>query len=385
MHKSWRLLPEGEGWVAYVWLIYLLNLPLVLIFTSDTAARDWVWVGVFVAAFLPLYFLSFWAAGRRLLAVVAATVALAFVAVPLSPGANVFFIYAAGAAGGFARTKHGVMVVAGVFVATLLHALFSFAVLGWNLESLLYVYLPPLIFVPVIGAVNLFYAAQAQQNAKLRLAQAEVERLAKVAERERIARDLHDLLGHTLSVITLKSELAAKLIGRDADRAAAEIRDVERISRDALSEVRSAVRGYRQDLATAFASAKLMAEAADMTFCEETASVTLSAAEESVLAFALLEAVTNVVRHSGAARCDVRLFAVDEGTAREVCLEVRDDGVGNAFGYQHEGSGLSGMRERLGAMGGRLEHGTQNGTCLRVYLPRQTKPKTERVAEPELA
>ena len=298
--KTWRLLPENEGWVAYVWLIYLLNLPLVLLFMTDRTWLDWLWLGVAVAAFLPLYFASFWVRGARLLAVVALIVTLAFASIPLSPGANVFFIYAAGAVGGFARLKRGAWVLAGVFAATLLHGLFAFWGLGWDLMSLLYIYAPPLVFVPVIGAVNLFYASQSRHNAELRLAQEEVAQLAKLAERERIARDLHDLLGHTLSVITLKSELAAKLIGRDADKAAAEMRDVERISRDALAEVRRAVQGYRaQGFAATLVSARMMLEAADIAFDYAAEPVTFTPEQENALAFALREAVTNVVRHSG--------------------------------------------------------------------------------------
>ena len=391
--KTWRLLPEDEGWVAYVWLVYLLNLPLVLFFMPDRAWLDWVWLSVAVAAFLPLYFVSFWVTGARLLAVVALIVVLAWIAVPLSPGSSVFFVYAAGAVGGFAKLKRGVGVLAGVFVATLLHALFAFLVLGWGLEGLLYVYAPPLIFVPVIGAVNLFYASQSQHNATLRLAQEEVERLAKVAERERIARDLHDLLGHTLSVITLKSELAAKLLARDVDKAAAEIRDVECISREALAEVRRAVRGYRaQGLAAELASAKVMLGAADIAFNYTLEPVTLTPEQENALAFALREAVTNVVRHSGATRCTVKLTGELTGnvTGRSadedgVRLEVRDDGVGGAEGYR-EGSGLSGMRERLETVDGRLEHSTHthNGTRLRVYLPYETESPSNS-AEPELA
>src|SRR5437588_8974766 len=96
-----------------------------------------------------------------------------------------------------------------------------------------------------LGAGNIYFAQRNRGNRKLQLAQEEIEHLAKVAERERIARDLHDLLGHTLSVIILKSELASKLADKDATRAIAEIRDVERISRDAMAQVRQAGKGYR--------------------------------------------------------------------------------------------------------------------------------------------
>ena len=104
---------------------------------------------------------------------------------------------------------------------------------------------PALVFTIVTGAANIFDAERERAQRRLRRADEEIERLAALAERERIARDLHDLLGHTLSVIVVKSELAARLAERDPARAGEEMRDVERIGREALAEVRAAVVGYR--------------------------------------------------------------------------------------------------------------------------------------------
>ena len=113
------------------------------------------------------------------------------------------------------------------------------------------------LFPMIIGAGNSFFAERNRMHSKLRKANEEIETLAKMAERERIARDLHDVLGHTLSVITLKSELAGKLIDGDPQRASKEIREVEEISRQALSDVRDAIRGYRsRGLVAEFAAAK---------------------------------------------------------------------------------------------------------------------------------
>ena len=179
------------------------------------------------------------------------------------------------------------------------------------------------------------------------MAQEEIERLATVAERERIARDLHDLLGHTLSVITLKSELAAKLAPHDPARAAGEMRDVERISRDALSEVRSAVRGYRaQGLEGGARERPRGALLRGRKLLTTTRSPSRSPRRRRAPSrWRLREAVTNVVRHAGAARCAVRLRQEEGGVRLEVC----DDGRG---GTGPEGAGLSGMRERVGALGG---------------------------------
>jgi two-component system sensor histidine kinase DesK len=197
------------------------------------------------------------------------------------------------------------------------------------------------------------------------MAQEEVERLAKTAERERIARYLHDLLGHTLSLITLKSELAGKLIEDDPERAGREIREVERISREALREVRTAVAGYRSaGIAEELERTRLALEAADVQLEYFAAPVELQPAQETVLALALREAVTNVIRHAAARTCRVAL----EQTAVEVRLEVRDDGRG---GSAPEGIGLASMRERVEALGGRLERPAGNGTSLRIVLPRR--------------
>jgi two-component system sensor histidine kinase DesK len=195
------------------------------------------------------------------------------------------------------------------------------------------------------------------------MAQEEVEHLAKVAERERIARDLHDVLGHTLSVIVLKSELASKLAERDPARAVQEIKDVERISREALAQVRSTVRGYH--------SLSLHAEAEQATATLKAAGVkvecsfalaNIPASHEGVLALALREAVTNVIRHAKANCCALRLRPVDGGCE----LEIKDDGCGR---MSPEGIGLTGMRHRVEALGGKLERDVNSGTRLVITLP----------------
>ena len=238
--------------------------------------------------------------------IITAIATLGLLYTPFNSGASTFFVYAAAFAGNLRDTdlaRRTIKILTGV---CLFGGLLSFSIIG---VYALYAYVPALIFTVFIGGINLYYAEKDRTNTELRLAREEVERLAKIAERERIARDLHDLLGHTLSVITLKSELAARLIERDKDRAGAKIRDVERISREALAEVRSAVRGYREGgLQSELRSAELMLEAADITLETHTEPVALTPAEESALAFALREAVTNVVRHSGASRCTLKPF-----------------------------------------------------------------------------
>jgi two-component system sensor histidine kinase DesK len=215
----------------------------------------------------------------------------------------------------------------------------------------------------LIGAVTIQAAAKAAGDAKLRMAQEEIERIAKLAERERIARDLHDVLGHTLSVVVLKSELAQKLMGRDPARALQEMADVERISRQGLAEVREAITGYRSSgLAAEIEHVRDTLTAAGIDATIEARPVTLAPAQETALSLALREAATNVIRHSAATRCHIRFYAQD-GSA---LMEVQDDGRGGDAPF---GNGLSGMRERIQALGGALMRETDRGTRLMIRLP----------------
>ena len=216
----------------------------------------------------------------------------------------------------------------------------------------------------LIGSVNIHFAQRWRADERLRLANEEIEHLAKVAERERIARDLHDVLGHTLSVIVLKSELASKLIERDPARAVSEIREVEKISRDALGEVRSAIRGYRADSLTAeFTRARATLETAGVTVECAAEPLPLTPVQETVLALVVREAVTNVVRHAGAHHCRLELAQLN-GNCR---LRIRDDGRGGFLAT--EGAGLRGMRERVQALQGTLQRASEGGTTLTITLP----------------
>ena len=218
-------------------------------------------------------------------------------------------------------------------------------------------------FTLMVGGTNLFMAQKVRANCKLQLAHEEIEQLAKVAERERIARDLHDVLGHTLSVIVLKSELAGRLIVGDPERSKAEITDVEQIARKALSEVREAIGGYRAEgLAAEIKRAHSTLDAAGVTLVCEEKPPALNPAEETVMSLVLREAVTNVVRHAQASQCIMR-FATHDG---KTALVVEDDGRG---GVREEGNGLRGMRERIEALGGRFAIDGTQGTRLTIELP----------------
>lgn len=361
-----RLLPPRRelGWTPYAWLLYLgFFVVTPFLFAASRETRLWT-VGA-VVVFLPLYFVAYWLRGWRVLLPIAGILLIGAVTAPINPGGSVFFIYAAAFAPQVGTTRRGIALL--VVVVTLL-ALESVA-----LDLPVYFWGPGVLVSLAVGGANLHYAALGRAHRRLLRSQEEVERLAKIAERERIARDLHDLLGHTLSVVTLKAELAARLVTRDPERAAREMRDVEAVSRDALREVRAAIVGYRrQSLAGELDHARRAMETAGIAFAADAEPVELGAVEEGVLALALREAATNVVRHSEAERCTVRLTAAGDG----VRLEVADDGRGGDDPFA-EGSGLAGMRERVTGLGGRVERvpglggrgDGGRGTCLVVTLP----------------
>jgi two-component system sensor histidine kinase DesK len=200
----------------------------------------------------------------------------------------------------------------------------------------------------------------------LRLAHEEIEHLAKVAERERIARDLHDVLGHTLTLISVKSTLAGKLLDKDPLKAKSEIADIERVSREAMAEIRNTLRGYSSyKLNEELQRAEAALESAGVAVKTESSDVPLTAAQESVAALIMREAVTNVVRHAQARHCSLRL-ARNNGSC---VLEIQDDGCG---GLTTEGNGVRGMRERVEALGGTLQYNTSAGTKLSFEFPLTT-------------
>lgn len=200
---------------------------------------------------------------------------------------------------------------------------------------------------------------------ELRQARAQVAQLAANEERLRLARDLHDLLGHSLSLITLKSELAGRMLPDNPDKAADQVADIEKVSRQALVDVREAVSGYRRArLATELAGAQAALTAAGVAADVPSEVPELPEAQESALAWTLREAVTNVVRHSGAQRCVVGVTRRETLEGPRVELTVEDDGSGPSGAPR--GNGLTGLGERLTAVGGTLETDAARGGGFRL-------------------
>jgi two-component system, NarL family, sensor histidine kinase DesK len=234
-----------------------------------------------------------------------------------------------------------------------------------------------LAFIAPLLAACFAYSASRRVElvSKLRETRAELARMAVADERLRIARDLHDLLGHSLSLITLKAELAGRLLDADPERAAREIADLENVARRSLGEVRAAVTSYRQPrLAAELAAARHMLAAAGMD-CQVLApeSFELPPAADALLAWTVREGVTNVVRHSGARTVAITVTL----TAEDAAAEITDDGVGPAWDAEplpgeHHGSGLSGLTERAREAGAEISTGEGpggKGFRLQVRVP----------------
>lgn len=351
------LVPEdsGEGRTVYLWLVYLMFFTLEWWF-RPVGMLELGLAALTVIAFLVLYFSTWRVRGRRALLQLGLIAALGLVWTPFNAGASVFMIYAAAFACRVGPPRQAMTVVVSIAVLV--------SVVAWWWQPLFQYWVPGALISLIIGVANIWQTERERQNAALRLSQAEVQRLARVAERERIARDLHDLLGHTLSLITVKSELAGRLIERDPVRARAEIAEVEATARQALSEVREAISGmHEQNLDEALRQAELSLRAADVTTAiDRPEELQAPPRLGAMLALVLREAVTNILRHAQARHCRIALAR----TGDELVMDIVDDGRG---GVRADGNGVVGMRARVESLGGRLEIGDGPGTMLKIRVP----------------
>jgi len=346
---------DDLGW-APVWSLLYLGF---LFMTWDEPTSEWVRATlVSIAIFLPLYFRCYWHTGWRQLALLAAIAALAFALVPFNKCAHTYLIYAAIFLpfSGLPLRTSLLIIVAGLALYT-----GELALLGVSWKAITIIVGVTLIVSVAVCAANTAHREKRLRQVELKLSHDEIRRLAALAERERIGRDLHDLLGHTLSLITLKSELAARLFDRDPLAARREIVDVERVARDALGQVRRAVAGIRAaGLAAELASAHLMLESGGVTLDYDMPKETgLPPDIETIFALTIREAVTNIQRHARARRARVTLAVA----SHEARLVVEDDGCGGSIA---PGNGLTGMRERLRALDGDLVIVSERGRGTRL-------------------
>ena len=279
----------------------------------------------------------------------------------------ILFFYPAAAAGLLGSVRQASLAIVAVAIVVAVPAWFLHADVVSRIEH-------PLECM-LIGFASLAVARLVVVNRQLAMARAEIERLAAADERLRIARDLHDLLGQGLSLISLKAQLAGRLLPTDPARAAVEVADIEGVARRALEDVRAAVGGYRHlTLDGELGGARAALEAAGVTTEVDHEVGALPDNLEEVFAWAVREGATNVVRHGHARTTVIRTRRED----RTVVLEIVNDGpssagrerVPSALGTE-TGSGLAGLAERAGAVGGRVEATAEprGGFRLLVVIP----------------
>jgi two-component system, NarL family, sensor histidine kinase DesK len=350
-----------------VWLVYLIA-PVYQLFGHHHSAL-WIVGGVAIAvAFCAIYVyvIGTWERGwQKTRAGLAAIFVLAVIAcVVYGSSWLTLWIYVS-AATGFVVPGRGPAMRAVLGVSA------CYALLGWLTHASMTTFLLNLLPVVLIGWAMAGFRYQATLVHELSLARETVAKLAASEERLRLARDMHDLTGQSLSMITLKSDLVAKLLARlprskDRDAALREAGDISQVSRRTLHDIRDAVSGYRRPtLAVEIITARTALGAAGIHLDDDPAltlrSGTFDPEAEAALAWCVREATTNVIRHSGARNCVVRLAQRDG----ELSLEVTDDGrglagltAGSGTGLETgPGSGLRGMSERVTALGGRLSLG----------------------------
>jgi two-component system sensor histidine kinase DesK len=375
-HKGiwWRL------FFSAIWLVYLAY-PVSQLFGHRHSALYIAGGLALVAVFCVIYVYLLFAWDRLAVNPYGWLAAMAVVAAVTSVvyDGGALWIYVSSSAGAVIKEERQAF-------RTVLAVTVAYAVFGLIKHVDTTDFLVNLVPTMLVGLAMIGFRRQLELNRELTRAREAVARLAASEERLRLARDMHDLTGQSLSMITLKSELAGKRLSRlpasaERDAVLGELDDIGRVSRQTLQDIREAVSGYRRPtLAVEVITARHALDAAGIRLDDDPAltlrSGTFDPDAEAALAWCLREAATNVIRHSGASHCWLRLAGQDG----ELALEVLDDGRG--LPGQDEsagGSGLRGMSERLDAVGGRLSLGVRSaadrgGLCLRATVPAAPVP-----------
>jgi two-component system sensor histidine kinase DesK len=358
---------------TFIWLVYMI-FPIY-----SLVSRPWPEEAVgfpLLLVFVALYLYGYLERRGRLLSILAQIAIVCYFAYRYDVNFLYMAFYPSPMIAMLANRKQ----IVGAAAALL--ALFGF--IGWHYQLLTksdeLIQLMPVLLIILFMPVGLRIGRRSKElREKLTLANDEIARLSKNEERQRISRDLHDTLGHTLSLITLKSELAEKLIPKQPMRAAQEIRDVQMTSRAALKQVRELISGMNAvTVRDEIAHAKQILAAAGMNlelegeFGEDGPSP--APLVDNMLGMGLREAVTNVVKHSRARVCAIRWIETQDSYT----LTVADDGIGTESNHMDGDTtknGIQGMRNRLKLVEGdvTLESAAGRGTRVSMTVPRVTK------------
>jgi two-component system sensor histidine kinase DesK len=352
------LLPQDEdiGYSVYSNLLFL-SLLFGNLYFSPVHGIELAIVVSGLITFLVLYFRAFSVQGNALAFYIAAICLIGVALSEITVGANIFFVYAAAFSGEFYNKRKALLSLILVLVFTTLFAVIT--------DKSSYFWIPAIFMSITLGLLNIHHSEVLKKNKALKQSQEETQHLAKIAERERISRDLHDLLGHSLSVITLKSELTGKMIdkGLSLDKIKREIKAVEELSRKTLAQVRDAVKGYNvATIKGELLQVRVATEAAKIELLASIEVKSLLTSVESELALIIREAITNVIRHADTKKVWIELKQV----ANHLTLTISDQGQ---MSTKKEQSGMQNMRTRIVHLGGKMEVENVPNTQLKFTLP----------------
>jgi two-component system sensor histidine kinase DesK len=350
-------------WFMVAWVLFFIPPAIGILASGLKPPQEGVAFGI--AAWCGIWtWIWLRAAGRNYVAefvgLVAITVILTMFTLVQPTTVSTFFVFSFIVAGTCFPLRRALWIMGALVLLQVLLAVIRLTDLASALNSL--------VNSILVGGVGIGGRLLWQSYRELVAAREEIARLAVSEERLRFSRDLHDLLGQSLAVLVLKSELVNKQLPPDTDEAThQELRDIARVARKSLNDVREAASGYRRpSLAMEVVNARNALRAAGIGLLVEDTLGRVAAEQDSVLAWCLREGVTNVLKHSAATKCVLRLSRVDG----DATLELVDDGRG-AVRFDGGGVGIIGLKERVELAGGKFQVGTEPeaGVHLRVILP----------------
>lgn len=361
--KKFELFPKRHGLMPYVSLLYLL-FPIIYL-TTESGLR--LLLGIFLlATFLITYYKMYWVEPDKEYAVwwgiqLGIVLAIAVIYTPY----NLFMaFYPSNFVAYFEKQKY-FNISMGVLAVSVLTTGIITTAMGATIE--LFLAVPMFIVMISMPFAVRSLTKRAKLEQQLSQANEQIQELVKREERTRIARDLHDTLGHTLSLITLQSQLVQRLVQKDPNQAIIEAKEIESTSRAALKQVRELVADMRSlsiDDELERLSQLLEKAEVELRIEQEEELMKLAPLQQNILSMCLREAGTNIVKHSKAKECWISV----ENNHRNVIVTVKDNGVG-FNGSAGKGSGLDGMRERLALVEGRMDIDGQDGTELKLTIP----------------
>jgi two-component system, NarL family, sensor histidine kinase DesK len=359
--KKFQFFPENVGWFPLIWMSYLV-LPAYNLtkFATTQMVVGYALLLLFAISYRNAYFdtkyYSLWVGIQlSILFYFGSFYSYLFLYMGFFPASFI----------GWYEKKKGFLswylTLVAIMVVTLAIHVDQF-IADKNVGHLLFFFI---ILVAPFGMRSIAEKSRLQE--KLNEANATIEQLVKQEERQRIARDLHDTLGHTLSLITLKSQLVEKLIDKNPERAKVEVNDVQQTSRSALKQVRELVSEMRAiKLVEEIIEVERILKAANITFtCKgDTTLSKVSLYKQNVLSMCVKEVITNVVKHSGATECSVTF----EQTTGNLSIHIHDNGRGLGENHQ-KGNGMHGIEERLSIIDGLLQVSSARGTLVIINVP----------------